>query len=98
MGRKAAFRLAALLLLMVMGGDAIACEFFAPDHFESFRVPGNDMRLHQSHDHCICCCTHILAVASIDVPEPSGSVGTVIYSAPGPVVRTPDSVYHPPKA
>jgi len=80
-----------------MGGDVVACEFFSPDHFESFRVPGNDMRLHQSHDHCICCCTHAVVVAPIGLPEPTGLVEMVTCSETRPVVQAPEAVYHPPR-
>lgn len=89
--------MAAFLLLLVMGGDVIACEFLSPGHFESFRVPGNDMRLHQSHDHCICCCTHIVAAVPIVLPEPAGSVDTVIAAEPYAPMQALACVYHPPR-
>lgn len=97
MGRKLAIRLMAFLLLFVMGGDAVACEFLSHDHFESFRVPSDDMRHHQSHDHCICCCTHVVVAAPITVPEPTGLVELLAYIEPGRAMRTPASIYHPPR-
>jgi hypothetical protein len=97
MNRRTAYRLVALLLLLVMSGDVIACEFISHDHFESFRMPGNDMRLHQSHDHCICCCTHYVVAAAVAVPKPANFLETVALTELEPAMRTPAAVYHPPK-
>ena len=97
MNRRTAYRLVALLLLLVMSGDVIACEFLSHDHFESFRMPGNDMRLHQSHDHCICCCTHYVVAAAVAVPKPANFLETVALTELEPAMRTPAAVYHPPK-
>jgi hypothetical protein len=97
MVRMPAIRLVAVLALLILAGDILACGVLSSGHCEGLRVPSDDMRLHQSHDHCICCCTHVVVVAPLSLPEPAGFTEMVMVAGSPHALQAATSIYHPPK-
>jgi len=90
-------RLVAALVLLILAGDVLACSVLSTGHCEGLRMPGGDMRLHQSHDHSICCCTHVVVVTVLTLPEPAGFSDIVVLAASPRLLQASTSIYHPPR-
>ena len=90
------FRVAALVLLLLTGGELFGCEILFPNGCESDRVPGSQQT--QSDDCCICCCVHIVVAHPIRLDEQR--VAVAVWTEPDTGVPTaqPFQIYHPPKA
>lgn len=94
--RVTIFRIAAVVLLLLTGGELIACEVLSPATCEISGAPGD--KNPDSGDACLCCCFHVVLVTPI-VFETNLEV---VALDPSPTVRVPSvepaGIYHPPKA
>jgi hypothetical protein len=97
MARASIFRLAAVLLLLLTGAELFACELLAPAQCESFGVPDDRRTSQDTDDGCMCCCTHVLVVANLQLDPCPGFVRTVQLEEPPKAERKPASIYHPPR-
>jgi hypothetical protein len=94
-GFRTICRLTATAILLLMGGDLLACEWFSPSTCElstshaqgSVCVEGG----------CLCCCSHVVVAAAF-VVTPVEEAVTVV---PAPEIRPanfePEGIYHPPR-
>lgn len=95
--RSTVFRVAALVLLLLAGGELFACEILYPDGCESDRVPGSQ-RTQSDDDCCICCCAHIVIVQPSQPDIQQLSVSDWVEPDTGIPLDQPFHIYHPPKS
>lgn len=97
MSRSHIFRLAAVLLLLLMGVELIACEVLAPEQCESFGYPSGQQS-QKVDDNCICCCAHIVLASFVPLAVTAGVVRVLDPEDPPKPEYQSSSVYHPPRA
>ena len=85
------FRVAALLLLALIGADLVACELVSPNPCELSGAP-----CHDSHG-CLCCCPHVVLAEPFVVEPVWEAVALAPASQPSSPSLPAASVYHPPK-
>ena len=92
--RVTIFRIAAIAILLLTGGELIACEVLSPSTCE---ISGALDQSPDSGDACLCCCFHIVVMTPI-VIEPAAEV---LALDPPRAVQVPSidsaSIYHPPR-
>ncbi len=95
--RARIFRLSAVLLLLLMGVDLIACDVLAPEQCESFGYPSGQQS-QKVDDNCICCCAHIVLASFAPLVVTAGVAGVLAAEDPPKAEYQSSSIYHPPKA
>lgn len=92
--RATIFRIAAIAILLLTGGELIACEVLSPSACEISGAPDQSP---DPGDACLCCCFHIVVMTPI-VIEPAAEVAPL---DPPRAVQVPTiesvSIYHPPR-
>lgn len=91
---RAVFRVAALVLFLLTGGEILACEVLYPNGCESDGVQGSQ----QTDDCCICCCMHIVIVRPIQLDRQEAPVSVWVAPDTGRPLTQPSHIDHPPKA
>lgn len=90
-------RSAALVMLLLAGGETLLCQMWSPASCQFSQNDSHDDDSTESTDDCLCCC--VVEVGQMPIPEPSThSVrrpDRPYSEGPGPA---PVSVYHPPVA
>ena len=89
------FRIAAVILLLVMAVGLVACEIASSATCEIAGTPGDQTP--DSGDACLCCCIHIVVRTPL-VFEPTEEAVALVPPQPIPFSSFESvNIYHPPK-
>ena len=96
MSRIAILRLAAVVLLLLMGVEFAVCDVVGVGQCESFGTPG--VPSGPQDDNCICCCTHIVVTQPVVLLPLAEQVMMTAALDPAEPNYDRPSIYHPPRA
>lgn len=97
MTRIPIFRVTAVLLLLLTGAGAFACEVLAHSQCDRLGMPGGGPQSQSTGDDCICCCARILIADTAPAPVVLVAIGLSEFEDTPAAVQKSSSIYHPPR-